>query len=90
MKALALILCLAVPCLAQESDAPLAQLDGGVVCMPASSAMLLAGDLKGGDVEKENLRGHVQPAPLLAILGAVVVSLGAGIAIGIAIQSQQK
>jgi hypothetical protein len=89
MKALALTLALAVPCMAQNSDIPFASMDAGVVCMPVEGAMLLAQDSKAKEAEIAVLKNHVQPAPWLVIVGAVVISLGVGIGAGMAIQANK-
>ncbi len=82
MKAIALLLCLALPAFAQ--DAPRAEVVDGGVFLPDAKAVEVAQRLKGCETERDELRKV--PSPVVVAVIAVAVGLGAGFAVGWAVK----
>lgn len=82
--AVALALCLAVPCMAQ--DVPLVVTDGKSVIIPNEAAILLAKEMKACEAEKKSLKDNAQSAPALIIIAAVVAALAVGVGVGFAVE----
>ena len=88
MKTLAIVLCLALPALAQPKDAPI---DGMAMSLvPTRDVVGSAKRIKALEAENADLKKNMPENPVVVVLCATAAALLGGIALGVAIDRAGK